>query len=1044
MAFTMMATAGAAYTDQADIQATEAVEMLSALGIMSGDGDGSFRPNDTITRAEACRMIYSIRTNSDDASAYADMQTTFTDVPADAWYAGYVKHCQAAGIVSGKSATIFDPNSNVTGVELALMCLRVIGYDPARADIGGSTWSTKTISLATEAGILKNVNTTITADCPRQWAAQLMYNTIGANTVEWSTDRDGYSDKNDNGGDLDTVGVKYLKLYTNVGTLTSINGQNLSISQTDSDKADSDTTHVDFTKLSQDYSSLLGRKVKVMFRDEKTNDVIGVYPAESTVVYETYLNATELDGDKIKFDGKSYTIDDADSAAGVQINVIKDGATATKENISYFADTASNKVSMNTVTFVDQDENGKIDTAIVTTYTGGEVTYVGSDKITFDGKTYDMSDDNIDEELVKDDYAVLSKNLYDDCNEIVRADILTTELTGYKEKDGYVQYELDGSWYNMAAEDTDVTTGDTVKAYVYNGVVLDLDTDDGTGAVPSNIAVVVGKGTSGLDGDQVKLRYFDGTTKTVTIADDSDVTPVVGRAYKVSGSDSDMNFEHTKANTKYNGFTATIGSETAAGNIAPDDDMINGVKVADDAVVILWAGNGVSKEISGKQYNALSNSTDGLAGTTGVATSVFTKETSGLTRVRLAAIQVSSTDLIGESSDNYGYIVTDGSRTSNGNVKYTIWTGSENVTVTEDTSYSKGDRVKGMLVGYSSISDGVINDVKAYGTIEKAKDAVSNMNNSDMYRGGNESNASGYIAIDNIQLNVTADTTVLLVDSKASDDNKIGLNYTYGDKLPQASKYKEGDVDKYLVNAFWIMDENGSSDGSDDTDIEVLVIDSTGAFDGFELDDVNAPKITAAEKSGNAESMKFGDSTVTLTYTATAVNYASDAAKQTLTATVSGGDDNTTGITNGTVDFEVKNNGSQDVTVQFDATANIDTYTITVKAGDTVLLTDTFAVLPKDASTSAAPTFSGTVTGDTTKVKEIDASMFTAGDSSYTVTSVKITVDDVEMTSGSDLLYVIPSGSTVTADVTVTAAENYTFPNGASTYVFEDVEVTVS
>ncbi len=75
MAFTMMATAGAAYTDSADIEATEAVDMLSTLGIMAGDPDGSFRPNDTITRAEACRMIYSIRTNSDNDGCickYAD------------------------------------------------------------------------------------------------------------------------------------------------------------------------------------------------------------------------------------------------------------------------------------------------------------------------------------------------------------------------------------------------------------------------------------------------------------------------------------------------------------------------------------------------------------------------------------------------------------------------------------------------------------------------------------------------------------------------------------------------------------------------------------------------------------------------------------------------------------------------------------------------------------------------------------------------------------------------------------------------------------
>ena len=55
MAFTMMA--GAAYTDQADITATEAVDTLAALNIMTGDTNGSFRPNDTVTRAEMCRMI---------------------------------------------------------------------------------------------------------------------------------------------------------------------------------------------------------------------------------------------------------------------------------------------------------------------------------------------------------------------------------------------------------------------------------------------------------------------------------------------------------------------------------------------------------------------------------------------------------------------------------------------------------------------------------------------------------------------------------------------------------------------------------------------------------------------------------------------------------------------------------------------------------------------------------------------------------------------------------------------------------------------------
>ena len=82
------------------------------------------------------------------------MQTIFTDVGESAWFSGYVKYCQSVGIVSGRSKTIFDPNAKVTGVEAALMCLRVMGYDPAKAGIGGSSWSMTTIGLADENGLL--------------------------------------------------------------------------------------------------------------------------------------------------------------------------------------------------------------------------------------------------------------------------------------------------------------------------------------------------------------------------------------------------------------------------------------------------------------------------------------------------------------------------------------------------------------------------------------------------------------------------------------------------------------------------------------------------------------------------------------------------------------------------------------------------------------------------------------------------------------------------------------------------------------------------
>ena len=307
MAFTMMA--GAAYTDQADITATEAVDTLAALNVMTGDPNGSFRPNDSITRAEACRMIYTIRNGGkEDADAYKGMQTTFTDVPADAWYAGYVKHCQSVGIVSGKSATTFDPNAKVTGVELALMCLRVMGYDPAKVDIGGSTWSIKTIGLATEAGLLDDVKTAVEAACPRQWAAQIMFNMIGADTVKWSKDAEEYISNPDY-----TVGEKYMDLIDDEGIVVAVGHNTKGYTAKIQTGIDSEKKPVivTLTSLSFDPTNLVGKAVKAMYKE--TDEVYGIFVDKDNTMIDVTTSVGDLDNNKtvLKVDGVEYDLDAA-------------------------------------------------------------------------------------------------------------------------------------------------------------------------------------------------------------------------------------------------------------------------------------------------------------------------------------------------------------------------------------------------------------------------------------------------------------------------------------------------------------------------------------------------------------------------------------------------------------------------------------------------------------------------------------------------------------------------------------------------------------
>ena len=862
MAFTMMATAGAAYTDQADIQATEAVDMLNAIGVMTGDPDGSFRPNDTITRAEACRMIYSIRTNSDDASAYANMQTTFKDVPADAWYAGYVKHCQAANIVSGTSATTFEPNRDVTGVELALMCLRVMGYDPAKADIGGSTWSTKTISLATEAGILDGVNTNITAACPRQWAAQIMYNMIQASTVRWSDDLNGYSNTYADGTKYETVGEKYMKLYTIVGTLTEVDTKNLSVSQSDSDVQDTDTAVrgiKSFSNLKQDYSSLLGQKVKVMIRDKKSNDVVGVYPNGDSTTYAVNASAVSKDDNKVKIDGTTYSVEyfGSDNSATVSNKATGD-AIATYingqvANGTTLTELDNNKLNPNQYTFVDTDGNGKIDTLVVKTFDVAKVTYAAADKIIANGKTYKFADDTIAQDIVKDDWIVITKNLYNDNNDIVKAELATGKLNGLRNDqkvtpyfDGgkvgagttYNEYQIGDTWYNggdklvqSAVSENDlnaVKAGEDVEYVAVNGIVFYVKkaSGDAVGRV-ADVAMIIATDNTGVE-DRAKIAFFNGTTATVdvdTVYTDnngtegtlSNLTPGVVYEYSVSGGKysfeplqsgiKDKKFEEYYGDLTYrtasNGdqlTTAKFGDGTldSTNDLATFDDM----KIDDNAQVLLYTTGtpGDSKQITGKQFKAMNHSKI----TGGSKVYAFSGDMNGLDRIGALAVTVSDFDGLIKTWNNYGYIMTKPSKTGSNTITYTVWTANGKVDVQEEKS-NITDRDKGTVIGYNSLTEkdgvNVIDDVDKLTASDITFTAVTDSNAKTVQF------AVAPVGADGAELDVAG--TILYIDSNAANDLDIGVE-------SGSIKDAQEDNGSYLANALVI--------GNDD-EIELLIID---------------------------------------------------------------------------------------------------------------------------------------------------------------------------------------------------------------------------
>ena len=899
--------AGAAFTDQADIKATDAVNMLSSLGVITGYTDGSYQPNKVVTRAEMAKMIFVVRNNKIDDSAYQSNYSKLTDI-SNHWAKGYIKFCESQGIIAGRGNNKFDPDSPVTGVEAAKMLLVVAGYDTDKAGLTGSAWRTNTLKYAGAAGILDDVNAALEQGLPRQYAAQMIYNTLDTNRVKWSKDSESFDDVL-NGGVKETVGHAYMGLTKTTGTLVSISKDALTVDNViaaDSDAVDrAGNYETAFTKVGTDYSSLLGQRVKVLFKDGKTNNVLGVYPTSDNTVYTTVMNEVEQDGKKIKFDGKSYSIEDngvkvyvdgslvTTKVSGKDVADLKKAAAFDDEykvdahgNVTSAAALISgryNRTSADEVIFVDSDDNGKIDTAIVTQVNVAKATYVSSSEIVAGNTTYKFEDENIASDIAKNDYVVITENLYDDCKDIVKA----TKLSGVKvtgTKTAPNRYLIDGEWYTEGAnaDMNSVKSGDTVDAYAVNGVVYYAKRTSGENSTLSDVAVVLAKG-SDIQGDKVKLLKLDNTGKTEIVDIDNDPgTGYVakndlkeGAVYEYSVKGGEYRFKNLSTAKDYfgdytalnNGVVADVSNGLAVAGNASATKTIGGTQVDDSAKIVLITDYSTSgadyKVITGKQFKSLK--TDGSSKNAyakgGIA--AFTSKVDGVTRVTYGVVAVNGFANSFVTNDNYGYVTKDAYKVDDGYVVYSIWNGSEEVKVQE-----KGTtlRKKGAVLGYSSItkedglSDGVV------GTIEDVDDNFGLVDNGVVY--GVNSKQSKVSLNGKDTADITSDTIVLYVDT---DDHK---GYTEGE-IQEADDFGTGKI----PNVMYVLDT--PSDFT--SDVTLLVVDVKnnlhGAFnfvfgaDATKTDLVNAlakaDKITVdADAIRNAGSINVAaDKTVVVTGT---------------------------------------------------------------------------------------------------------------------------------------------------------------------------------
>ncbi|MCZ8519576.1 MULTISPECIES: S-layer homology domain-containing protein [Paenibacillus] len=128
------------YKDLADTDAAlrAKIDALLKAGVLEGTGPDTFGIGENLTRGQFAKVLVGIYGVPVDHTLTA---SSFSDVlpedPANGWALPYIEAAKKAGLVNGKSDTLFDPGAPLTLGEIAAALLRGIGITP---DMQGTPW----------------------------------------------------------------------------------------------------------------------------------------------------------------------------------------------------------------------------------------------------------------------------------------------------------------------------------------------------------------------------------------------------------------------------------------------------------------------------------------------------------------------------------------------------------------------------------------------------------------------------------------------------------------------------------------------------------------------------------------------------------------------------------------------------------------------------------------------------------------------------------------------------------------------------------------
>lgn len=770
---TMAVGASAAEFGDADkIQHTDAVNTMAALGIIKGKDSGDFDPEGIVTRAEMAKMIcVALNGGTDPNLAGGGL---YPDTKGH-WASGYIDYCTNMGIVSGDNKGMFNPDDTVTTVEASKMILIAMGYNAVTEKfVNDANWSINISVTASARGLYKNVPALATAPLNRDNAAQMIFNGIQEEMVSYRLvgiiEGNGVSEAREDGRTIlsEKYGA-YKEAPEGILTEFSYNDTKKEFTYTVIDTAEN-RGRMTF-KTTNDFTDMYGRNVRVIAEQTDDKEVYGIFAQDSTVVASGYAGDIEqptANKKEVTINDVDYKLDEKASKIGVY-NFSEDTTPTTLDQI----DTQEAKGKTYSFQAVDNDNDGKIDRVNIVPFTVAKVTYVGKDSITLNNgiNSVKFEDANIYEDVAKNDYVTYTDGKYTanrNAN-VEKATVQTGTISGIK--DG--KYLIDGVWMTNHADVTErLQVNDTID-YIAFGTKLYYAKVTAGDYFSNEVAFVYKAGkTQGDDlnsGDnKVALIFGDGTKKTVVAKENYENLCGSLVTYTVN-NDKEYELKAVSTTNLANYDKYATGALNSTGTIST---VAGGYTLSDNAVVVLYkyVDNGMTsqnaKVITGKEAKDLMVSD--------FKTSyALINETNGFNYAEFVALIPAKSGYEFPTTftgNTYGYLTTDAYRTVKEGTNYlnfTIWTGTEEITVVAKTDDAAANFKANTVVSYDTVDASTIKNVTNVEMKDKETVKVAAVTGYDEKAEKVQIDCNGVMGT----YKITKDTAILYVDSK----DKVGV-----------------------------------------------------------------------------------------------------------------------------------------------------------------------------------------------------------------------------------------------------------------------------